>query len=281
MEITEESSEKGVLERRFNLLVEGEIVPGIHWLPEGIDDRAGGGSADEHGGDAAGRSASGQVEGVTTSRPTVLIGHGGTQHKRAPNVLGLARKLVRARGYGVVALDAPGHGDRMTEAQREARAELFAGRQEGRLPPLSPERARALGMSAAKAVTEWKALLDDLTSNPVWATGPFGYWGVSMGTAFGVPLLADEPRISAAVLGLGALRSSDEAQRAQAARIRIPVLFLFQSDDELMSREGGLALWDAFGSTDKTMHINPGPHVGIPLFERDAAIAFYQRHLEG
>ena len=47
----------------------------------------------------------------------------------------------------------------------------------------------------------------------------------------------------------------------------------------LMSREAGLALWDAFGSAEKTMHVNPGPHVGIPLFERDAAAAFYRRHL--
>ena len=103
--------------------------------------------------------------------------------------------------------------------------------------------------------------------------------GVSMGTAFGIPLLANEPRIAAAVLGLGSLREGREELRDEAARIRIPLLFLFQWDDELMTREGGLALWDAFGAEEKTMHINPGPHVGIPLFERDAALAFYQRHL--
>jgi hypothetical protein len=28
------------------------------------------------------------------------------------------------------------------------------------------------------------------------------------------------------------------------------------------------------------MHINPGPHVGIPLFEREAAVAFFKRHLD-
>jgi hypothetical protein len=48
-----------------------------------------------------------------------------------------------------------------------------------------------------------------------------------------------------------------------------------------MTRDAGLALWDAFGSAEKTMHVNPGPHVGIPLFERDAAAAFYRRHLGG
>jgi pimeloyl-ACP methyl ester carboxylesterase len=251
MEIVDEVCEKGVIERRFNLTVNGETVPGIHWLPEA----------------------------VTDPHPTVLIGHGGTQHKRVPNVLGLARTLVRHGGYGVVALDAPGHGDRMTEEQKKERAELLDRRSGDRLAPLSERRIRAMSGVASQAVAEWKALLDELATNPEWAQGPFGYWGVSMGTAFGVPLLASEPRIVAAVLGLGALREGNERQREQAALITIPLLFLFQWDDELMTREGGLALWDAFGAEEKTAHINPGPHVGIPLFERDAALAFYRRHL--
>jgi dienelactone hydrolase len=252
MELIDEVSEKGVVERRFNLEVNGESVPGIHWLPANVE----------------------------TPLPTILIGHGGTQHKRVPNVLGLARKLVRHANYAVVALDAPGHGDRMTEEQKEAITELLARRSGGRLAPIPAERMRAMAGAAAQAVVEWKALLDDLAANPQWADGPFGYWGVSMGTAFGVPLLASEPRITAAVLGLGALWDGNEAQKEQAARITIPLLFLFQWDDELMTREGGLALWDAFGSNEKTMHINPGPHVGIPLFERDAAVAFFKRHLD-
>ncbi|HXN61503.1 MAG TPA: hypothetical protein VN886_13730 [Acidimicrobiales bacterium] len=252
MEILDEVCEKGVIERRIDLTVNGEIVPGIHWLPEAI----------------------------ATPYPTVLIGHGGTQHKRVPNVLGLARTLVRHGGYGVVALDAPGHGDRMTDEQKEQQDELMARRQGDRLAPLSERRIRALSGVASQAVAEWKALLDDSATNPQWANGPFGYWGVSMGTAFGVPLLASEPRIVAGVLGLGALREGSDNQREQAAHIEIPLLFLFQWDDELMTREGGLALWDAFGAEEKTMHINPGPHVGIPLFERDAALAFYKRHLQ-
>ncbi len=252
MEIIAEKTEKGVIERRFDLVVAGDIVPGIHWLPEG----------------------------ASAPHPTVIIGHGGTQHKRVPNVLGLARKLVRRCGYGVVALDAPGHGERMTEEQRRAQAELLTRRQGARLAPLSEDRIRSMMGAATQAESEWKALLHDLGTNPNWADGPFGYWGVSMGTAFGMPFVAGEPRISAAVFGLGALRRANGAQHAIAARITIPVLFLLQWDDELMEREAGLALWDALGSKEKTMHINPGPHVGIPLFERDDVISFYRRHLE-
>ena len=122
MEIIEESCEKGVVERRFNLTVNGEIVPGIHWLPEA----------------------------ASAPHPTVLIGHGGTQHKRVPNVLGLARKLVRHGGYGVVALDAPGHGDRMTDEQRRERDELLARRQGERLAPLSADGSGQWARSQCK-----------------------------------------------------------------------------------------------------------------------------------
>jgi hypothetical protein len=100
-----------------------------------------------------------------------------------------------------------------------------------------------------------------------------------MGTLHGLPLVAEEPRITAAVLGLSAIRPGHEKTEALAAKVSIPILFLFQWDDELMTREAGLALFDALGTREKTMHINPGGHIGTPLFERDAAEAFFRRHL--
>jgi dienelactone hydrolase len=251
MEIIDEKSELGIVERRFMLHVNGEVVPGIHWLPEG----------------------------ASAPHPTILIGHGGMQHKRVLNVLGLATKLVSEGGYGVVALDAPGHGDRMTDEDRRAQVERLALRDGMRFAPMTAQRIRFLTGLAAQVGGEWKALLDDLARYPQWANGPFGYWGMSMGTAFGVPLLAGESRVAAAVLGLDALRDVDEGQLELAAGIRIPLLFIFQWDDELMTRERGLALWDAFGSEEKTMHVNPGLHAGVPAFERDAALIFYNRHL--
>ena len=100
-----------------------------------------------------------------------------------------------------------------------------------------------------------------------------------MGTSHGLPLVAEEPRITAAVLGLNGVRPGSDHMVGLAAKVSVPVLFLFQWDDELMTRESGLALFDAFGTEQKTMHINPGGHVGMPAFERDAVEAFYARHL--
>jgi len=46
-----------------------------------------------------------------------------------------------------------------------------------------------------------------------------------------------------------------------------------------MPRESGLALFDAFGSAEKTLHANPGPHMGVPAFELESSERFFTRHL--
>lgn len=255
MEIVSEKTEKGVVEQRFDLRVGAEVVPGIRWWPEG----------------------------ATDPRPTVLIGHGGTQHKRVPNVLGLGRRFVRHLRYSAVALDAPGHGERVTdpegaERRRQAlQARIAAGRGAGELG-FSPEEAGQWLERARKGGDEWRALLDDLDAQ---GSSRYGYWGVSMGTAIGLPFVASEPRVAAAVLGLAGLgdRPGAKAFGEAARRLRIPVLFVYQWDDELVGREAGLALFDAIASSEKTMHVNPGGHVETPLFERDAYEAFFLRHL--
>src|SRR5665213_3354419 len=98
MDFVSSQAGKGVVERRFDLKVDQEVVPGVLWSPEGAD-------------------------GPT---PLILIGHGGTQHKRVPNVLGMARGLVRHLGYSAAAIDAVGHGDRVVDqaAAAEARRAL-------------------------------------------------------------------------------------------------------------------------------------------------------------
>jgi len=52
-----------------------------------------------------------------------------------------------------------------------------------------------------------------------------------------------------------------------------------QWDDELVPRDSGLALFDAFASREKTLHANPGRHTGVPAFELDSSERFFTRHL--
>ncbi|MDQ7905036.1 hypothetical protein RB614_10940 [Phytohabitans sp. ZYX-F-186] len=52
-----------------------------------------------------------------------------------------------------------------------------------------------------------------------------------------------------------------------------------QWDDEGNDRQLALDLFDAFGSTEKTLHANMGGHTGVPWFEGDAGNRFFARHL--
>jgi hypothetical protein len=106
-----------------------------------------------------------------------------------------------------------------------------------------------------------------------------GYWGLSLGTFFGIPFVASEPRIKAAVFGLAGLGDGTPHFAAAAKSLRVPIEFMLQWNDELMPRAHGLALFDAFGSPEKTMHANPGGHVGIAPFEAASWARFFLRHL--
>jgi pimeloyl-ACP methyl ester carboxylesterase len=243
MRFTSETTADGISERQFAL----NDVPGVLWAPAG---------------------ASG-------SRPLVLIGHGGGQHKKGPGVVARARRFVTGSGFAVAAIDAPGHGDRPRTEQDErfitwVRERIAAGEAVG------PEIARQNAALAVQAVPEWQHALDALRQlDLVGADGPVGYWGVSLGSAIGIPLVAAEPRIAAAVFGL----AGHETLASAAGRITVPVEFLLQWDDELIPRDSGLALFDALGSREKTLHANPGRHAEVPRFELDSAQRFFARHL--
>jgi cephalosporin-C deacetylase-like acetyl esterase len=88
--------------------------------------------------------------------------------------------------------------------------------------------------------------------------GPVGFWGLSHGARVGLPLLAAEPRIDAAVLGLA------DGPMASAPLVTAPVLFYVQSDDEMVRPDACRALFDALGSTDRTLVENPGGHLDLP-----------------
>ncbi len=245
MRFIAEATSDGVTERHFTV---GD-APGVVWAPAG----------------AAG------------PRPLVLLGHGGGGHKTAASIVARARRYVTGSGFAVAAIDAPGWGGRPIPAGYETyNAEIEELTAAGK--PLGEAYARRGVVVAALAIPEWQAAIDALTGlDWVGAGGavPVGYWGVSLGSAIGVPLVAAEPRITAAVLGLMGHETLAEA----AAGITVPVEFLLQWDDEIVPREAGLALFDAIGSAEKTLHANPGGHMDVPMFEVDSSERFFARHL--
>lgn len=242
MRFSAETTSDGVTERLFTL---GD-VPGVVWAAA----------------DAAG------------PRPLVLLGHGGGHHKTAPPLAARARRYVTRCGFAAAAVDAPGWGGRPVPAAYEPyNAEIEELSAAGK--PLGDAFARRGVVAAALAIPEWQAVIDALAGLDWIGAGPVGYWGVSLGTAIGLPLVAAEPRITAAVLGLMGV----ETLAAEAARVAVPVEFHLQWDDEIVPRDSGLALFDAIGSAEKTLHANPGRHGEVPAFETDSSERFFQRHL--
>jgi dienelactone hydrolase len=138
-------------------------------------------------------------------------------------------------------------------------------------------------------VADWLLALRAVRGDVGLSRGPLAYFGLSMGTIFGIPLLAaagaEDISFRAATLGLagttGAVGFLGERLRADAAAIEHPVLFLMQLEDELFDRSGCLALFDAIGSFDKRLHANPGRHPEVPTEEVDAAFNFLTARLAG
>ncbi|GAB2469082.1 hypothetical protein GCM10027063_06860 [Promicromonospora xylanilytica] len=212
---------------------------------------------------------------ATGPRPVILLGHGGGQHKKAPGVEFRAHRFVTELGFAAVAADVPNHGDRTDERYdrlaAESQARLAAGED------LSFVIAGFQEVAARQTVPEWRAVLDAVQDLDHVGTGPVGYWGISLGCGLGVPFVAAEPRVTAAVLGLG---GAFGPVAELARRITVPVEFLVQWDDERVPRDRSIALFEALGSAEKTLHANPGTHMDqLPLHELDSTTRFFGRHL--
>lgn len=120
-------------------------------------------------------------------------------------------------------------------------------------------------------------------SRTAWLLGPIDGHHLRSAPSRG-PLVAVEPRLEAAVLGLMGISGPDHYQsliRAAAARIHCPVLFVMQLEDELFARDACLALFDAIASDNKRLHANPGLHPAVPVEELDASFSFLVSHLVG
>src|SRR5690606_38132895 len=111
----------------------------------------------------------------------------------------------------------------------------------------------ARGDSVDPMVADWKATLDALSGRDEIDITRIGWYGLSMGTAYGIPLVAADKRISASVLGMWGVSRPEGSERlmADASKIVSNVMFQQKWDDPLFSREGQFELFDRLGSPDK------------------------------
>lgn len=204
---------------------------------------------------ADGAATAAVFEPLSPARADVLafIQHGGSSCKDGPDVWDVAHALVGARGIRLVSLDGPVHGARRPAGEAS--------------PPLEV-RQRFFHIwehepaHIDRHVDAWRSLMDETTQ--AWQPERLAWIGLSMGTAYGLPVLAREPRLGSAVIGMwGTSFVNSQRLVADAAKVRGRVLFQQKWHDELFSREGQLALFDALGTDDRRLHVYPGGHVRL------------------
>jgi len=236
-----------VLERQFVIKGGKKPVPGIMWAPEVIEKPV----------------------------PLVLFGHGGSGHKRVARALMLGRRFAGVSQFAMVAIDGPAHGDRKNPGEYDQAAAMSEGGVENVVD----------GM-----VADWTATLDHFSGMDLIDAGRVAYIGFSMGTRFGLPFVAAAGgKLRCAALGKNALAAklaasapahSGDRLSKDAPKIKIPLLFHMQWDDELFARDSQCDLFDLIGSEDKRLISYPGPHARSTSESVDHWCAFIENHLK-
>ena len=219
---------EGVAERSFLLNRRSGAVPGVLWSPES-----------------------------PASPAPVLLGHGGSGHKRSDRHVRMGRWLASKAGLAVIAIDGPYHGERVSASLTSAVYQQL----------IVDEGIESV---TARMTEDWLETVSAIAAQDLIDDAAISVFGVSMGTRFGLPVAAAlGSRLRCAVFGKFGIRQGDmihpglcspELMVTAARAVSAPVLFHVQWDDEIFPRDGQLALFGALASGDKCLLVRSGRH---------------------
>ncbi|WP_053387438.1 alpha/beta hydrolase [Leucobacter japonicus] len=207
--------------------------------------------------------------------PLILMGQpGGLGIRRMYPRLAARARAAAEHGFASAAIELPGAGERTPlpdadQARNDLRAVLAAGS-----APSADVIDRLILPLVDQAVPEWQRTLDTVLELPEIGDRVGFSGGV---IAVGVRLAAIDPRITAAGLFAGSYVPRHTMEEARG--VTIPLHVLLQWDDAGNDRGMALELFDAFGSTEKTLAANMGGHTGVPAHAGDDAMRFFVRHV--
>jgi fermentation-respiration switch protein FrsA (DUF1100 family) len=227
------------IERPFRLDVNGSAVPGVAWIPAHPSSRS--------------------------PVPLVVFGHGLTHDKRSALHAPLAERLALDHGIASLAIDAPAHGERGGGTPRAPEEIWIAYREQWRRH------------EGADIAAEIEHAVAHVRAQHRLGAGPIGYWGLSLGTQYGLAYLARNASVRAAVLGLFGI---GPRVARYAREVRCPVFFIAQREDELHPAEGVEALYELFPHPDKALVSSSGKHAEVPIGVIEQALRFMVARLE-
>jgi len=198
----------------------------------------------------------------------MCFGHGASGDRYQAPICYMAERFSREAQIPVLSLDGPVHGLRQVG--------------EGGRKAFGPEYIRQGALD--DMTMDWHLAIEATQNLLNMGKSKLAYFGLSMGSIFGIPLVASRDDCKVATLGLFGIQERTphrEQFLAACADITCPVLYLMQLEDELFSREGCLLAFDALSSADKSLHANPGLHPAVPVSEVDHAYAFLLSHIRG
>lgn len=199
-------------------------------------------------------------------RGVVLLGHGLGVDRFDETVLVPSRLLADDFGFVVVCPELPLHGERAKRSHT------------------SGDIARAwheywAGGGWRELLVEWGAVQ---SQSQLWFPDvPVVYFGLSLGTQYGILFLSKAKGVRAAVLGLFGSEPPPRSivMNECAPKVCVPTYFIQKLDDEIHPAENARHLFASLGTSEKVLDASSGAHREVSLESLREAGRFLSQHV--